>query len=106
MPHESDDSPRAQLHNGHGEQIEQAKVDPFGVAIAAFLVTELRSAFELGFMILLPFLIIDLLVTNILVLLGIEQLSHFVVAVPLKLLLFVVVDGWALIAERLVASYL
>lgn len=76
-----------------------------GVLIAAFLLTELRGAFELGLMILVPLLVIDLLVVNALMVLGISQLSHIVVALPLKILLFFAVDGWALIAEKLLKTY-
>lgn len=76
-----------------------------GVLVAAFLLSELRSAFELGLIILVPLLVIDLLVVNALMLLGISQLSHVVVALPLKILLFFAVDGWGLIAEKLLKTY-
>lgn len=76
-----------------------------GVLVAAFLLTELRGAFELGLIVLIPLLVIDLLVVNLLMVLGISQLSHLVVALPLKILLFFAVDGWGLIAEKLVRTY-
>ena len=77
----------------------------FEVRLAAFLVTELRQAFQLGLLILVPFVVIDILVANVLVLIGITQMSQAVVSLPLKLLLFLAVDGWGLIASKLFASY-
>jgi type III secretion protein R len=77
----------------------------FSVVIPAFLVTELLEAFALGFAIFLPFLVIDLLVSNVLVSLGISALSPTQIALPLKLLLFVALDGWGLLAQSLIKSY-
>ena len=76
-----------------------------GVLIAAFLLTELKEAFELGLIVLVPLLVIDLLVVHTLMLLGVTQLAHVVVALPLKILLFFAVDGWGLIAEKLLKTY-
>lgn len=73
---------------------------------SAFLLGELQAAFELGFLILIPFLVIDLIVANVLVLIGVTEMSQHLVAVPLKILLFFAVDGWMLISEKLVRSYL
>lgn len=78
----------------------------FGVLTASFLLNELKAAFQIGFIILLPFLVIDLLTVNIMMSLGITQMSHAVVSVPLKLLLFWAVDGWTLIAEKLLGGYI
>ena len=72
----------------------------------AFLVTELREAFSLGFMLLVPLVIIDILVVNLLMALGVTQISSSIISVPLKILLFVAVDGWALITERILSSYI
>jgi type III secretion protein R len=77
----------------------------FSVLIPAFLVTELLEAFALGFAIFLPFLVIDLVVSNLLVTLGLSALSPQQIALPLKLLLFVALDGWGLLSESLVKSY-
>jgi flagellar biosynthetic protein FliP len=82
-----------------------ATVPNNGALLAAFLLTELKGAFELGLIILVPLLVIDLLVVHGLMLLGISQLSHIVVALPLKILLFFAVDGWGLIAEKLLKTY-
>lgn len=77
----------------------------FSVLVPAFLVTELLEAFALGFAIFLPFLVIDLIVSNLLVTLGISALSPQQIALPVKLLLFVALDGWGLLSESLVKSY-
>jgi type III secretion protein R len=78
----------------------------FLVLAPAFVVSELRRAFEIGFMLFLPFLVVDLVVANLLVGLGMTSLSPALVALPFKLLLFVLVDGWHLVARGLVQSYL
>jgi type III secretion protein R len=75
------------------------------VLIPAFMVTELMEAFALGFIIYLPFLIIDLVVANVLLSLGMQMLSPTQVSLPFKLLLFVAVDGWGLLARALVTGY-
>jgi len=77
----------------------------FPTLIAAFLISELKEAFKLGLMILLPFLLIDLIVTNILMVLSVTQISHHVISLPIKLLLFVAVDGWGLISQQLLKGY-
>lgn len=75
------------------------------VLVPAFVVTELTEAFALGFLIYLPFLIIDLVVSNILLALGMQMLNPTQVSLPFKLLLFVAIDGWGLLARALVAGY-
>lgn len=77
-----------------------------GTLAAAFLVTELSEAFVLGAMLLIPFLIIDLLTAHVLTLLNVQQLAVATITVPLKLLLFVAVNGWALLSEKLIVGYL
>lgn len=77
----------------------------FPVLVASFLVSELQEAFQLGVMFLIPFVVIDLLTMNILTALGVVNLSAAVVAFPLKLLLFFAVDGWALVAGKLIGGY-
>jgi len=73
--------------------------------VPAFLVTELVEAFTLGFAIYLPFLVVDLVVANVLVALGMQTLSALQVSLPFKLLLFVAADGWGLLAQALVSGY-
>jgi type III secretion protein R len=75
------------------------------VVVPAFLVTELVEAFMIGFAIFLPFLVVDLVVTNVLLALGMTGLSPTQVSLPFKLLLFVAADGWGLLAQALVTGY-
>ncbi len=77
----------------------------FSVLAPAFVVTELGEAFAVGFLIFLPFLVIDLVVANVLASLGLQNLGVTQVSLPFKLLLFVAVDGWGLLAQALVAGY-
>lgn len=75
------------------------------VIVPAFVVTELLEAFALGFAIYLPFLVIDLVVANVLLALGMQMLNPSQVSLPFKLLLFVAIDGWGLLAQTLVTGY-
>lgn len=79
--------------------------ESFATLIAAFLVSQLQEAFQLGLIFLVPFIVIDLLVANVLMALGVVQISAMTVALPLKILLFFAVDGWALVAEKLISGY-
>jgi type III secretion protein R len=79
--------------------------DDLKVLVPAFVVTELGEAFAIGFLIYLPFLVIDLVVANILLALGMQMLSPTQVSLPFKLLLFVAIGGWGLLAHSLVAGY-
>ncbi len=83
----------------------QVGPDDLPVIIPAFVVTELVEAFALGFAIYLPFLIIDLVVANVLLALGMQMMSPSQIALPFKLLLFVAVDGWGLLSQALVTGY-
>jgi flagellar biosynthesis protein FliP len=78
---------------------------PFSVLLPAFVTSELKTAFQIGFLIFLPFLIIDLVVASTLMALGMMMLSPSIVSMPFKLLLFVLVDGWALTMGSLAASF-
>lgn len=73
--------------------------------IPAFMLSELRAAFQIGFLVLLPFLLIDLVVSSVLLALGMMMLPPTTVALPLKVLMFVLVDGWSLILKALVGSF-
>jgi type III secretion protein R len=75
------------------------------IVIPAFVVTELIEAFAIGFAIYLPFLIIDLVVSNVLLALGMQMMNPTQVSLPFKLLLFVAIDGWGLLAQALVTGY-
>lgn len=76
------------------------------VAMPAFVISELREAFRIGFLVFLPFLVVDLVVSSVLLALGMHMLSPTTVSLPFKLLLFVAADGWRLLAEALVRGYL
>jgi type III secretion protein R len=79
--------------------------DDLAVLAPAFMVSELRRAFTIGFLVFLPFLVVDLVVANVLLALGLTQLSPTSVSLPLKLLLLVAVDGWRLLARGLALAY-
>jgi len=79
---------------------------PIRVVVPAFVISELQTAFQMGFLLFLPFLIIDFLVSSVLMALGMMMMPPNVVALPFKLLLFVLVDGWHLIVKSLVQSFL
>ncbi|WP_395391929.1 flagellar type III secretion system pore protein FliP [Novosphingobium sp. BL-8A] len=78
---------------------------PFSILLPAFVTSELKTAFQIGFMLFLPFLVIDLVVSSVLMSLGMMMMSPMVVSLPFKLLLFVMVDGWALLMGSLAASF-
>lgn len=79
--------------------------EDFIVVMPAFTVSELTEAFQIGFLLFLPFVVIDLIVSNILLALGMMMLSPTMVSLPFKLLLFVILDGWAKLIHGLVATY-
>jgi len=87
------------------EQAAKLKNNDLLVLVPAFTVTELTAAFKIGFLIYLAFVIIDLVVANILLALGMMMFSPTVVSVPLKLLLFVMLDGWAKLIHNLILTY-
>ncbi len=78
---------------------------PMRVVIPAFVISELQTAFQMGFLLFLPFLVIDFLVSSVLMALGMMMMPPVTVALPLKLLLFVLVDGWHLVVRSLVQSF-
>ena len=78
---------------------------PLTVILPAFITSELKTAFQIGFLLFLPFLVIDMVIASILMSLGMMMLSPMLVALPFKLLLFVLVDGWAMTVGSLVATY-
>lgn len=78
---------------------------PMRVVTPAFMISELRRAFEIGFLLFVPFLVIDLVVSSLLMAMGMMMLPPVVVSLPFKLIFFVLVDGWRLVAESLVMSF-
>ncbi|MDE2303531.1 MAG: flagellar type III secretion system pore protein FliP [Sphingomonadales bacterium] len=78
---------------------------PFSILLPAFVTSELKTAFQIGFMLYLPFLVIDIVVASVLMSLGMMMMSPTIISLPFKLLLFVLVDGWALLMGSLAASF-
>ena len=87
------------------EAHEAASSDDLMILIPAFVISELTRAFEIGFLLYLPFIVIDLIISNILLAMGMMMVSPLVISVPFKLFLFVLVDGWSRLLEGLVLSY-
>jgi flagellar biosynthetic protein FliP len=87
------------------EKVKEAMETPLQVVIPAFMISELRRAFEIGFLIFLPFLIIDMVTASILMSMGMMMLPPVMIALPFKIIFFVLVDGWYLMAGSLVQSY-
>ena len=88
-----------------GEQVETAMDLPMTVVIPSFMISELRRAFEIGFMLFLPFLIIDMVTASILMSMGMMMLPPVMISLPFKIIFFVLVDGWYLVAGSLIKSF-
>lgn len=86
-------------------QFQNAADVPFSILLPAFVTSELKTAFQIGFMLYLPFLVIDIVVSSVLMSLGMMMMSPTLISLPFKLLLFVLVDGWALLMGSLAASF-
>ncbi len=87
------------------EDVETPQDVPFSVLVPAFITSELKSAFAIGFLIYIPFVVIDLVVASVLMSMGMMMLSPMMISMPFKLMLFVLVDGWALIMGSLTSSF-
>ncbi len=90
--------------SGHGEFTSEEEV-PFTVLVPSFVTSELKTAFQIGFLVFIPFLIIDLVVASVLMSMGMMMLSPMLISLPFKIMLFVVVDGWSLIMGTLASSF-
>jgi flagellar biosynthetic protein FliP len=86
-------------------QIEEPSAVPLRLLVPAFVTSELKTAFQIGFLIFIPFVVIDLVVASVLMSMGMMMLSPMLISLPFKLMLFVLVDGWALLVETLAASF-
>jgi type III secretion protein R len=95
----------ARLERSSGVENAQIDRDAFQVLIPSFATSQLKEAFQVGFLVFVPFLIIDMVVANILLSMGMSMLSPVVISLPFKLLLFVLVNGWYLVVRGLVLSY-
>lgn len=85
--------------------IESPEATPLTILIPAFVTSELKTAFQIGFMIFIPFLIVDVVVASILMSMGMMMLSPLIISLPFKIMLFVLVDGWTLIIGTLATSF-
>ncbi len=85
--------------------VNSAEEVPFFVLVPAFVTSELKTAFQIGFMLFIPFLVIDLVVASVLMAMGMMMLSPVIISLPFKIMLFVLVDGWAMIVGTLAASF-
>ena len=89
-----------------GYEVFESEDDiPFTVLVPAFMTSELKTAFQIGFMLFIPFLILDMVVASILMAMGMMMLSPIIISLPFKIMLFVLVDGWTLVMGTLAASY-
>ncbi len=96
---------RTQQRIGDPEKTREMTDKDFIVIMPAFVVKELKLAFQIGFLIFLPFLVIDMVVSNILMAMGMMMLSPVTISLPFKILLFVLIDGWVQLSHGLVLSY-
>ena len=85
--------------------IQSPEQAPLTILVPAFVISELKTAFQIGFMIFIPFLVIDLVVASVLMAMGMMMLSPLIISLPFKIMLFVLVDGWALIIGTLASSF-
>ena len=87
------------------ERIEKPEETPLRILVPAFVISELKTAFQIGFIIFIPFLVIDMVVASMLMSMGMMMMSPVMVALPFKLMLFVLVDGWHLVIGSLIQSF-
>jgi flagellar biosynthesis protein FliP len=89
-------------------QTDQPQVEndiPFSVLVPAYVTSELKTAFQIGFMLFIPFLVIDLVVASVLMAMGMMMMSTIIISLPFKIMLFVLVDGWAMVIGAVAASF-
>jgi len=88
-----------------GREVQSPESLPFSLLIPSFITSELKTAFQIGFLIYIPFLVIDLVVASVLMAMGMMMLSPMMISLPFKIMLFVLVDGWSLIMGTLASSF-
>ena len=89
----------------HAEPVEKAEDVGFFVLVPAFMTSELKTAFQMGFMLFIPFLVIDMVVASVLMSMGMMMLSPLIISLPFKIMLFVLVDGWVMVMGTLATSF-
>ena len=90
----------------HRKEVEALDQAPWRIVVPAFVIGELRRAFEMGFLVYLPFFVIDIVISSMLMSLGMAMLPPNVISLPFKIIFFVIIDGWRLIVENLIQSFL
>lgn len=95
----------ASAHQEHANKYDKPEDVPFAILVPAFVTSELKTAFQIGFLLFIPFLIVDLVVSSVLMAMGMMMLSPLIISLPFKLMLFVLVDGWNLVIGTLAASF-
>ncbi|MFT4886123.1 MAG: flagellar biosynthetic protein FliP [Pseudohongiellaceae bacterium] len=93
------------LNLSETEGVETEADVPFSVLVPAYMTSELKTAFQIGFMLFIPFLVIDLVVASVLMAMGMMMLSPIIISLPFKIMLFVLVDGWAMVIGTVAASF-
>jgi flagellar biosynthesis protein FliP len=93
------------LDMAHIETVASPEQTPLHVVIPAFMISEIKRAFEIGFLLFLPFLVIDMVISSILMSMGMMMLPPSMVSLPFKIIFFVLVDGWYLLAGSLARSF-
>ncbi len=93
------------LRISDNQGVESIEDVPFTVLVPAFMTSELKTAFQIGFILYLPFLVVDLVVSSTLMSMGMLMLSPMIISLPFKIMLFVLVDGWSLVMGTLAASF-
>jgi len=88
------------------EQAEKATINDFFIVVPSFMISEMQAGFEMGFLVYVPFLVIDLIVSNLLLALGMQMVSPMTISLPLKLFLFVVIEGWGKLLHAILDTYL
>jgi flagellar biosynthetic protein FliP len=101
----ADETIRIKADEKAGEKAAEKQID-LRIIIPAFMISELRRAFEIGFLIMLPFLVIDMIVATITMSMGMMMMPPTVIALPFKTLFFVLIDGWSLVTSGLIRSFL
>ena len=87
------------------EKIDKPEDVPFSILVPAYVTSELKTGFQIGFLIFLPFLVVDMVVASVLMSMGMMMLSPMIISLPFKIMLFVLADGWSLVLEMLAASF-
>ena len=102
---ETDLSMFADIGKYEDDSLQSPETVPFSLLVPAYVTSELKTAFQIGFLIMIPFLIIDLVVASVLMSMGMVMLSPLIISLPFKIMLFVLVDGWALVMGTLATSF-